>query len=317
MKTIKVKTVIFLLAICFAMLGAVALLSTQVNQLTTAHAHELSEIGTTQYNSTVIATIEDELQEYETSIVEILYKQRNTYIDKLCNASGDAQEIILAIIDTINETIAGFEGNTFILPSDSNFRKEPSGVSTFSFGMSPNCTCNWLNILVNSPCGHCQVFSQISFEVGAIAAGFEVRGWKLAAELLWFNRSNKTLDSHYTPDNGSIIATSPQITEIATNLSQELVAPSLQYSPGRANGLFVNTVEGDTYNSLGSFWYSKTGSSNGNVRISVLDRYDWVLGATGTGGVFNNTMVRAQEIGVVTPFYTNITVTVPGAAPFN
>ena len=264
----------------------------------------------------MIAAIEDELQEQGTSIIEVLYSQRDFYLTELNNVSTNEQGSILAMIKILDESIAAFEGTAFILPEDSNFDKDPFAVSTNSFYMSPNCTCNWLNILLDSPCGHCIVWSDISMAVAAISAGFSVRGWSLASDLILFNRSNKTLDIDYWPSRGNQVASAPQIANDVA-YSSNLTEPFSQQLPGRLNGIFVSTVEGDTYNSLGKFWYSKTGSSNGNVSISIIDRYDWERGENSSGGVFNNTMAMAQEIGMVTPFYTRINITIPGTVPFN
>lgn len=300
------------------------------NQPFVAHAHECSEFAHTQGYSEfsdpfdVIVAIEEELQEQGTSILDELYGQRDLYLDELNTASSDRQTNILMILDTIDEAILRFEQRAFELfestqnnsKSIGNSNNNSSNITSMAVcGISPNCTCNWLNYFLDSPCGNCIVWGNTMDAVIAIAAGFSTRGWSLAADLIWFNISNTTVDYHYWPSLGNRIATSTQIADVAA--SNKLVAPSAQTAPGWANGIFANTIDGDTYNSLGSFWYSKTGASNDNVTISVIDRYDWTRGPNSSGGIFNNTMATAQDIGLVTPFYTRINVTVAGYVSFN
>lgn len=177
-------------------------------------------------------------------------------MDELNTASSDRQTNILMILDTIDEAILRFEQRTFELfestqnnsKSIGNSNNNSSNITSMAVcGISPNCTCNWLNYLLDSPCGNCIVWGNTMDAVIAIAAGFSIRGWSLAADLIWFNISNTTVDYHYWPSLGNRIATSTQIAGVAA--SNKLVAPSAQTAPGWANGIFANTIDGDTYNS--------------------------------------------------------------------
>lgn len=151
----------------------------------------------------------------------------------------------------------------------------------------------------------------------AIAAGFYARGWVLAADLLWFNLSNKTMDIDYFPSLGYRVAKAPQIRdELAYN--NDIANGFNQSSPGRLNGVFASTLEGDTYNSLGRFYFTKKYAGNGNVNIQIIDRYDWdFIDKIGLGEGLNNTLYLAQLIGIATPFYTRINITIPGFVPFD
>ena len=230
-----------------------------------------------------------------------LYNQLDVYLNEFINSTNDRQSTILMILDSIDEAIASFERNTH--QSHSNVRQNISNdiqpTSMAIFNISTNCTCDWVNYLLDSPCGNCIAYSDSMMTVAAIAAGFSVRGWSLAVDLIWLNRSNTTEDIHYWPSLGYRVTESSFIKNNVV-YKPEVTAGVSDDDIGRLNGLFDNVYTGDTYNSLGAFWYSKTGANNGNVAISIIDRYDWTRGPNSSGGVFNNTMAFAQEIGVVT-----------------
>ncbi|MBQ7277255.1 MAG: leucine-rich repeat domain-containing protein, partial [Bacilli bacterium] len=186
------------------------------------------------------------------------------------------------------------------------------------FNISPNCTCNELNYLTDTPCANCQYYWSVLEEVYAVIAGFNIRGWALASDLLTHNLNNDTLDSDYYPsaDLVSVISDSSQIDGIRYN--DELYGDFGQENPGWANGIFASTVDGDVYNSLGGFRYIKNYSSNGYVRIGILDRYDWeFMDGSSLAAMLNNNMVEAQELGILTPFYTCIEIITEGFSPFS
>lgn len=132
------------------------------------------------------------------------------------------------------------------------------------------------------------------------------------------NMNNTDLDSYYTPSQG-LIERVAQCTQILDEvaLSSNLTAGFTQKTPGRLNGIFANTIEGDVFNALGKFFYAKSYAGNGSVNISIQDYYDWERAGDSPGGVLVDILVTAQEIKVVTPFYTKIDITVPGVAPLS
>lgn len=274
----------------------------------------------TPITNEIVSEIEEELQEQGTSVLAELYRQYEYYLDELTSASGFDLDNLLLKVDKIEETIALYENKAFLLSPNSDLNDEDS-ITTYStssmaiFGISPDCTCNWLNYLLDSPCANCQIYSDTLTSVAAISALFSLRGWQLAADLIWFGRANTTLDCSYTPSQNLVnrVAESPQITEDLAGVD-ELAGGLIQSSPGRLNGLFVNTIEGDVFNSLGSFYFTKSYAGNNKVNVSILDRYDYARGGSSPGGVLIDIMVTAQEIGILVPFYTRMSMQVSGTA---
>lgn len=320
MKNIKRKTVIGILVICCMVFSIIAIFTGPVNYPTVASAQEVSENATTTFSNTsplqVVTAVEEELQEQGTSILEALKNQRNSYLDKLNNVLINEQTVTLAKIKVLDEAIKTFEEIGYCSSNIRSLGIDDNPYASYPFHVSPDCTCNNLNYIAQTPCGYCIEYTDTRMAVNAIAVGFEVRNWPLAADLMFFNLSNTTLDIDYWPSLGYTIAQAPQIANDVAQ-SNYLTEGFRQDSPGRLNGLFENDIEGDTYNALGSFYYSKTDAGNGNVNISILDRYDWDYINGDSTNVFINTLARAQEIGIVTPFYTRIDLTMPGYVPFN
>ena len=322
MKTIRKKTVILVLIVCCMLFCTVAIFLLQKNRssMSIAKAQEISENTITDSDDLssqdVIAVIEEDMQARGTSISAVLQSQRDSYMNELGIVSDKERDIVLAKIDVLDKEIELFEKTDNFSNNFKSLELNNNAYAAYPFEVSPNCICNASNYIIQTPCGACIEYTDKGKEVSAIAAGFAVREWSLAADLMLFNMSNTTLDIDYWPERGGQIAQAPQIAnELAYN--SELARSFRQDSPGRLNGLFESTIEGDTYNALGAFWYSKTDAGDGNVNISIIDRYDWHYINGDSASVFNNTLVRAQEIGVVTPFYTRIDLTIPGYIPFN
>lgn len=249
----------------------------------------------------VINNIETELNEKGSSIIETLKVQKQSYIDELENCLTENKDVLLMIIDSIDEAIEDFENNNILNNSCDTFIFSPNSNSVLSLNSDDSTFAR--DLFVKMACN-------------AIAAGFYARGWILAADLLWFNLSNKTMDIDYFPSLGYRVANAPQIRdELAYN--NDIANGFNQSSPGRLNGVFASTIEGDAYNALGKFYFTKKYAGNGNVNIQIIDRYDWeFMDKIGLGEGLNNTLYLAQLIGIATPFYTRINITIPGSVPF-
>lgn len=323
MDKIKNKVVVFALIVISLLFSANIVFVAHNSENSVTYAQEISEKSVYEYNTNDsiarINEIENELHKQGVSIYEVLQNRKNAYIEELSTVTSEKKNSIQSKIETFDKGIPYFERAANYGSNDYNL----SGVRNVSpysdvidFGISPNCTCNELNYINGTPCVNCTEFKTISAEVMAIGAGFEARGWNLAAELIWFNLSNKELDVDYYPNLSNNIVAAPQMTEVAYN--NTLAASCTQASPGRLNGIFESTIEGDMYNSLGKFYYTKHNAGNGNVTIDIIDRYDWDYDKNGgSASVFNDVLAKAQEIGVVTPFYTRMNITIPGFVPFD
>lgn len=109
-------------------------------------------------------------------------------------------------------------------------------------------------------------------------------------------RDNDALDSFYSPVLGSDVTVSSVFTNIKNG------------STNSGSASFPNsgtTDEKDLYYSIHSFNYRK--SNSGRVVI-IEDRYDYAQGSMGSSitGMVVNEMYKAQEAGVIVPYYTYI-----------
>lgn len=314
-KKVNFLCVIISLLICINLLVAVFAIVLNKN--------EISDVAKTQVNNSisndVVASIEKDLSKRGTTVIEVLDKQINAYSELLETSNKEEEKEIFEKINILEDTKQYF----------TSCEDNVNNVSTCAYsekstdcGLSPNCTCTNENFATNKPCDSCKEFKEVRAQVTIIASLFETRGWLLAADLMMHNLSNKELDSDYWPVRGSSIAQSEQIKEIADN--NNLTGDYSLDSPGNMNGLLENTIEGDVYNALGSFYYSKKyirEDTNGKqiVSIDIFDRYDW--GEKKYGDEVADSLLavlyKAEQIGVVTPFYTRITLTVSGNAPFD
>lgn len=265
-----------------------------------------------------ITALESDLNQQGKSIISLLYEQRDFYKNEFNEAGVENKNIALAKLNRVEEAIEDISSYMYYLSNDNGVVVENDTSSIqYPYHVSPNCTCGTLEYSAGSPCANCIVYTDTKTAVTLVAVGFETRGWALAADLLWFNMSNTTPNIEYRPPLGTSIAEAPQI---ATDLAQnnELADGFEQTTPGRINGVFASTIEGDTYNALGRFYYSKTPAGNGMINVSIQDLYDWdETTGESSANVLLDTMLTAQELGILTPFYTKIDLTIPGYVPFN
>ena len=304
---------IFFAVFCFVI--CTIALSVANNNISVANAQETSDESDVEANiaSTreLINSIEEDLKQQGTSVVDVLKEQRDDYNSKIFNGTlSDNNNLLAEKVEALNEGIELYEKN--------NANSEMSVYSSITHyfyprHVAPNCQCESFSL---QPCAQCIVYTDVKMGVLAINAAFNMRGWKLASELMLHNRANTVLDSDYYPENGYRVA---DATQIHGDLAQDKhIAYSFNHqSPGMFNGVFENVVDGDAYNALGKFYFIKNDAGNGNVNIDIIDRYDWNWHEDyGIGAALNNTMFLAQGMGIVTPFYTKINITIPGYVPF-
>ena len=304
---------IFFAVFCFAI--CTIALSVANNNISVANAQETSDESDIEANiaSTreLINSIEEDLKQQGTSVVDVLKEQRDDYNSKIFNGTlSDNNNLLAEKVEALNEGIELYEKN--------NANSEMSVYSSITHyfyprHVAPNCQCESFSL---QPCAQCIVYTDVKMGVLAINAAFNMRGWKLASELMLHNRANTVLDSDYYPENGYRVA---DATQIHGDLAQDKhIAYSFDHhTPGVFNGVFKNIVDGDAYNALGKFYFIKNDAGNGNVNIDIIDRYDWNWHEDyGIGAALNNTMFLAQGMGIVTPFYTKINITIPGYVPF-
>ncbi len=135
--------------------------------------------------------------------------------------------------------------------------------------------------------------------VTAVVAFFNSQGYKLSAELLTHAKDNTVLNSNYYPANGQRVKGSSTFTRIAYG------------SATKGSASFENTgntVQKDLYYAIHAFNWTKSSASSKTV--TIRDRYDFAPGDySGIAGIAVDTMYRAQEAGVIIPYYVNITAT--------
>ena len=322
MKIIKQKiNVLMFVLVCFVCLLAVFFVGN--SRLANAQEHEMQEINSSaDYDLSIrefILSIEDELNEKGTGTIEVLQSQKDYLSDLVDESLPSEKTVIFAKISILNEAI-----NTI---NEVGYFTQSIGVrsignnniyANYPFRVSPNCTCSASNYIIQTPCWNCVRYTDLNTEVMTIQSLFKTRGWHLAADLLLHNRVNTEIDSEYWPST----ALSDRIAgawQIANNLAynNKIASGFNQVSPGELNGLLVKEIDGDAYNSLGKFNFKKTFVDDGIVEVDIIDRYDWDISDIESSASFlNNNMVAAQEMGILTPFYTRIKLTMPGSVPF-
>ena len=306
---------LFCFVICFALLFSI-----NNRDIPVVYAQEMLAGSNEEANSTtstreLINSIEEELKQQGTSIVDVLKEQRDDYNSKISTGTlPDNNNLLTEKVEVLDNGINLYEktnAKTGMIIGEENIYQG------YPFYVAPDCECGTINIIMQSPCGYCIEYTNIRMGVLAISAAFSARGWKLAAELIVHNMSNTTNNSDYYPENGYRIAEAPQIADKLAYKEIHISGAFDHDPPGKWNGVFENTIEGDAYNALGSFYFVKNDAGNGNVSIEILDRYDWHKDEKyGIGEALNNTMFRAQELYIVRPFYTKINIVIPGHVPF-
>ena len=245
----------------------------------------------------------------EKEVVEAITSLRNKYYEVYCYDNNYNSDETMEKIKKLSEYI---ESKTM----NSNIEANRGNRELVEFNVSPNCTCDWLNYYSGEPCANCQYYCAVRDSVYAILAGFYVRGWSLAADLLTHNLANTVFDSDYYPNSNltSALSEAGQIADIRFN--EKMSDAYAQDEPGWANGIFASTIEGDVYNALGKFYYAKNYYSSGYISISIVDRYDWHRGSGCPGGALIGVLADAQDLGIVVPFYTCIDIVTEGYSAF-
>lgn len=270
------------------------------------YANKINNLETSDYDANLDIEFDDSIEELKKLL---LYYQKELSI-----ANDNEKDQINSKIAKLEELIEFFDDTQENINNEEVYEKT-STKNLLYFGISPDCICDQDNYLLMIACPYCKLYYDTLKDVASIIAGFSIRGWKLAADLMLHNLINKQLDSYYTPSESLVnrLAQSPQILE-EISVIDNLTGCSEQSSPGRLSGLFENTLEGDVYNALGSFNYAKSYVDDENVNITILDRYDWAVKGKGIEKKLLEKLVLAQEIKVVVPFYTKINFTTSGSA---
>ena len=135
--------------------------------------------------------------------------------------------------------------------------------------------------------------------VGVVIAWFYNNGYLLSAELLTHAMNNSTLNSNYYPVYGNLVEYSDVFWACHNNISVMYGTDSFELDGSSS------AAEKDLYYAIHSFtWYRLT---NGNIRIT--DRYDFHYDKDYWGtiqGYAVYTMLVAQNMGVLTPYYVYI-----------
>ena len=135
--------------------------------------------------------------------------------------------------------------------------------------------------------------------VAAVVAFFNMKGYKLSAELLTHAKNNTEINSNYYPTNGQRVKSSPTFANIAKG--NKIVGSANFENSG-------NTAQKDLYYAIHTFSWIKPSASSRTVII--LDRYDFAPGDyNGVAGIAIDTMYKAQQAGVIIPYFVNITAT--------
>ena len=258
---------IFFAVFCFAI--CTIALSVANNNISVANAQETSDESDIEANITstreLINSIEEDLKQKGTSVVDVLKEQRDDYNRKISNGTlSDNNNLLAEKVEALNEGIELYEKN--------NANSEMSVYSSITHyfyprHVAPDCQCESFSL---KPCTSCIIYTDVKMGVLAINAAFNMRGWKLASELMLHNRANTVFDSDYYPENGYRVA---DATQIHGDLAQDKhIAYSFNHqSPGMFNGVFENVVDGDAYNALGnSFCYCR-----GNGKCTGSASSEW------------------------------------------
>lgn len=144
------------------------------------------------------------------------------------------------------------------------------------------------------------VVTSASAAVASTIAYFKANGYNLAAELLTHARKNTVSYSSYRPTT----SLTNQIRN--TTLFQNLIT----YNHSSSNKFTSSNSNSDLYYSIHRFEYTVTG--NGSTRImSITDLYNFDSTSVyppSLGNVMINWMLMAQNIGIIKPYWLNITV---------
>lgn len=135
--------------------------------------------------------------------------------------------------------------------------------------------------------------------VATVIAYFNAKNYLLAAELLTHAKENTNPNSSYIPNFGARTRLSNVITQLA---DQTATTGAASFEPGD------RPVDMDLYYAIHNFDYSKS-SPTARV-IIIVDYYDYEYedydGTIATVAV--STMAKAQQAGVITPYWISISV---------
>ena len=139
--------------------------------------------------------------------------------------------------------------------------------------------------------------SKYAIPVATVLAYFKAKKYYLAAELLAHAKSNKTINSYYSPSYGYLVKYSSVTTKLYKNKS--VGQSGSDCYPSSSN----RTLQ-DLYYAIHCFNYKRE-----RRYLAIKDRYDYAPEKGYPSKIANiavSTMYNAQKAGYLTPFYTYI-----------
>lgn len=143
------------------------------------------------------------------------------------------------------------------------------------------------------------VKADYSAAIAAVNAFFVANNYELSSELLLHAKSNKTVNSSYSPTNGYKCYSSPVTVGIWKGAQ---MSGSATYPRNAFQGSVIN----DLFFAIHQFTYSKTISLQ-STYLNISDRYDFTNSDyKGITDIAVSAMVAAQNAGQLTPYYVKI-----------
>lgn len=233
------------------------------------------ETETLQFCNEFISIVNENLNNYGTSVESELYKKIELYETQLHNfkfneKNTNEYDELVAKLETAKKTLDNYDGLLY-------------GIESTTVVVNPNIVVD--NTLTDSA---------LLAIYGSALAYFSANGYLLAEELLEHMRTNESINSSYKPSNIQSIKDTQGYKSIISS-------PSLNSSYNfEKDG---TTAGNDAFYALHSVNYNKTNSNSGVV---ISDRYDYAFDMAyddfKTDAVCN-AMYTLQERGYLTPYY--------------
>lgn len=212
-----------------------------------------------------------------------LYESLNIFKQELTTRGTD-------VITELENQISYYENMLSTINSAEKAKQIQNLIST-----TERMITEYQSVTLNSQ--HRDLYSDFINMQSSLVSYCQSYGYSLAAELLTHSFSNTNLDSIYMPINSDKVLQS----NVYTNIKNGTI---LEHYGEFINSSNANDI--DLYLAIHFFNFSKSAS---NRVIVIQDRYDYELDSTYdtiiSGAV--NVMYAAQQVGLITPFYSVIT----------